>query len=160
MTKRFFKVYLAGAISGLTYSDSEDWRDEAKVLLENQGLTGYSPLRKKEFLKDVVGKFTADDKIEGSYNVHPLSTSKGIVTRDNFDVTGSDALLVNLLGAERVSIGTVMEIAWAWDKRIPIILVCDEENIHWKHPFINEMVPFRVNTLEEGVDLVSSILLP
>jgi hypothetical protein len=35
------------------------------------------------------------------------------MTRDRFDATRCDVLLVNLLGAERVSIGTMMEVAWA-----------------------------------------------
>jgi nucleoside 2-deoxyribosyltransferase len=154
------KIYLAGAISGLTYSESEDWRDTAKQLLADYCLDGYSPLRKKDYLKGGAGVLSADDKIEGSYTVHPLSTSKGIVTRDYFDVSTSDAVLVNLLGAERVSIGTVMEIAFAWYHRIPLVLICEEDNIHWKHPFINEMVSYRVDTLQDGVDIVASILLP
>lgn len=153
------KVYLAGAISGLNYDQSEDWRIKAKASLKELGIAGYSPLRRKDFLKtrEVLG---ASDVIEGFYDVHPLSTARGIMTRDHFDVKSSDALLVNLLGAERVSIGTVMEIAFAYAYRIPVVVIVEEDNIHWQHPFIQEACGYRVNNLEDGVDIIASILLP
>lgn len=147
------KIYLAGAMSGLTYSEAQDWRDTAKSLLSKYGLSGYSPLRGTEvMLKGQV--------IEGSPDTNVFLTSKGIVSRDHFDVKTSDAILVNLSGTERVSIGTVMEIALAWEYRIPLVLICETENIHWKHPFVNEMVSYRVDTLEDGVDTIAAILLP
>jgi nucleoside 2-deoxyribosyltransferase len=153
------KVYLAGPISGLSYDDSEDWRINAKSMLKEFGIDGYSPLRRKDFLKsrEVLG---ASDVIEGSYDVHPLSTARGIFTRDRNDVKTSDAILINFLGADRVSIGTVMEAAFAFDDRIPVIAISEPDNIHWKHPFIQEAIGYRVDTLEEGIDVVASILLP
>ena len=147
------KVYLAGAISGLSFDASEDWRLTAQQLLADIGIDGYSPLRRKDFLK-------GRDSIEGFYDISPLATARGIMTRDHNDVKTSDALLVNLLGAERVSIGTVMELAFAYIYRIPVVLVCEEDNIHWKHPFVQEAIGYRVDTLQDGVDVVGSILFP
>lgn len=147
------KVYLAGAISGLNYDESEDWRIQVKQMLSEYRIIGYSPLRKKEFLK-------GRGVIEGSYSDAPLSTARGIMTRDHNDVKTSDAVLVNLLGADRISVGTVMEMAFCYAYRIPVVLVCEDDNIHWQHPFIQEAVGYKVNTLEEGVDTVASILLP
>jgi nucleoside 2-deoxyribosyltransferase len=147
------KVYLGGPISGLNYEQSEDWRNKAKRMLEVYRIEGFSPLRRKDYL-------ASEEVIEGSYQINPLSTAKGILARDHFDVSTSNLVLVNFLGAERVSIGTVAEIAFAWKDRIPVVLICEEDNIHWKHPFIEQMVSFRVDALEDAVDLVASILLP
>ena len=52
----------------------------------------------------------------------------------------------------RVSIGTVMEIAWAYERRIPIIVVMKEDNIH-VHAMVNDCITYRVDTLEEGMYL-------
>jgi len=153
MSFRDKKIYLAGAMSGLTYADAQEWRDTAIQLLNEYGLTGYSPLRG-------TGKELGQTVIEGSPNTNVFLTSKGIVSRDHFDVKTSDAILINLLGTERVSIGTVMEIALAWEYRIPVVLICEETNIHWSHPFVNEMVSYRVDTLQDGVDTIADILLP
>lgn len=147
------KVYLAGPISHLSYDDGQDWRNEAYLLLEGCGIQAYSPLRGKEYLRKL-------DVIPPSPNTtKPLSTGKGIVTRDVNDVVTSDALLINLVGAEKVSIGTVMEIAIGHMARKPMVLVMEPGNVH-EHPFVTEMVGYRVETLQDGVDIIGSLLLP
>lgn len=147
-------VYLAGPISGLTYNDSEDWRYAAECLLEPYGITALSPLRHKQFLREH-GQLsaTAEDYAHHS----PLSTPRGIMTRDRFDATRCDVLLVNFLGATRVSVGTVMEIAWADLKRTPIVCIMEAGNIH-EHCMISEAIGFRVDTLEDAIDTVAAIL--
>jgi hypothetical protein len=80
------------------------------------------------------------------------------MTRDRFDATRCDVLLVNLLGAERVSIGTVMEIAWADLRRTPIVAVMEEGNVH-EHGMVNEAIGFRVTTLDEALNIIKSILI-
>lgn len=151
-------VYLAGPITGLTFGECTDWRQYAVAELAKEGITGLSPMRGKEYLeaisKDI--PLTADgDKYK---IISPLSTNRGIIARDRWDATRCDILLVNMLDAKMVSIGTVMEIAWADAVRTPIVLVSDEDDIHWKHGMIKEAVGFHVSTLEAGLDLVKAIL--
>jgi nucleoside 2-deoxyribosyltransferase len=62
-----------------------------------------------------------------------------------------------MAGATRVSIGTVMEIAWAHAYGKPVVLVMEEGNVH-DHPMIRECSPFIVHTLDEGIELVNAIL--
>jgi nucleoside 2-deoxyribosyltransferase len=147
------KCYLAGAITGLSFDDGQNWRQTAKTLLYEMGIDGYSPLRGKSFLRklDVIPAIPNTTK--------PMSTGKGIVTRDVYDVTSSDAVLINVLGAKTVSIGTVMEIAIGHVSRKPMVLVMEEGNIH-EHPFVLEMVGYRVDTLQDGIDIIGNILLP
>ncbi len=87
-------VYLAGPITGLTYDTATDWREMARGFLETYNITGISPMRAKEYLG-------AEKRIEGSYEDTALSSAKGITTRDRWDVSRSDVMLVNLLDTDK-----------------------------------------------------------
>lgn len=145
-------VYLAGPITGLSFADSVDWRGYAARRLGDLGIDAFSPLRFKTYLKD-------ETSLKDSYDHNPLSTGRGIVTRDRFDTSRRDVILVNLLGAERVSIGTVMEIAWADMRRTPIVLVMEPSNIH-KHSMLLEAAGYVVDDLDLAINIVAAILLP
>jgi nucleoside 2-deoxyribosyltransferase len=98
-----------------------------------------------------------ENKIQDSYSQHTMSSITGINVRDYNDTKTSDAILVNLLDCgQKVSIGTVMEIAWARAFQIPVVIVMEEDNIH-QHAMLsfgNIIVP----TLEEGLQAIIQIL--
>ena len=152
-------VYLAGPIKNRTYSGATSWREYVKILLEDDGIDAFSPMRAKQYLKglDEVG----NDLLKDSYAQFPLSTNKAILHRDRHDCTKCDIVLVNLLGAEQVSIGTVMEVAWADAARVPVVLVMEKDgsNPH-EHGLLVEACGFRVDSLDEGIWMVKAILLP
>lgn len=136
------KVYLAGPITRLDYKGAVEWRDYAIQKLFP--IRGMSPMRGKEYLSNVLSV---------------LSSDRGIMTRDRNDATTCDVLLVNFLGATRVSIGTVMEIAWADGRRIPIVCAMEKTgNVH-DHGMVKEAIGFRVETLDEAIQITRSILL-
>ncbi len=113
-----------------------------------------SPLRGKDYLRGIPA-LTADCAGYGALNC--MSSPRGIMTRDRFDATRCDALLVNLLGAARVSIGTVMEIAWADACRTPIVVAMEPAgNVH-EHAMIAEAIGFRVPTLAEAIHVIKAI---
>jgi nucleoside 2-deoxyribosyltransferase len=143
-------VYLAGPISGLSFDASETWRHEFKRHV-GHALTCLSPLRGKDYLR-------ANGVIEQSYEA-PLSTDRGIMTRDHFDCSRADLIVCNLTGTERVSVGTVMEIAWAFAYRKPLILIMEPGNVH-DHPMVREAVGFRASDVEEAALLALGILTP
>lgn len=95
------RVYLSGPIRGLNYKECNGWREYAKRELEKEGIIGVSLMRAKEYLNTGQAIFDANENV--------ISTQKGITTRDRWDVLSCDVLLGNLVGAERVSIGTVLE---------------------------------------------------
>lgn len=150
--KHNFLVYLAGPITGLTYCGATSWRD---YVIDNlpEHLVGMSPLRAKSYLKD-------EQQIEGSYDETILSSQRGLFARDFFDCNRCDALFVNLRFTEVVSIGTVMEIAWAYQNRIPVVLVMGEEDEIHNHPMIREACPFVVGNIDEGIHTLAALLLP
>ena len=117
------------------------------------GVTGLSPMRAKKYL----GKETS---LKDSYASHPLSTPKGIVTRDRWDATRADIVLVNVLGATRVSIGTMMELGWADAYRVPIVLVMESSGNPHDHGMVREVAGFVVPTLDEALAIVKALLPP
>ena len=143
------KIYLAGPITDLSYETSISWRDYAVEHLKP--LIGVSPLRAKYYL-------AGEKRIKDSYEDIALSSSNGITTRDRFDVMNCDIVLANVLGANKVSIGTIMEIAWADAFRKPIILITDEANIH-NHAMLKTCAGFIVNDLDSGINIARAILL-
>lgn len=147
-------VYLAGPIAGLSYAEATDWRDVAEMHLARANIRALSPMRAKGYLADVKS-FSGTCGPEG--DMGPLSGPRAVMTRDRFDATRCDVLLVSLLGATKVSIGTVMEIAWADLRRIPVVCVCEPDNIH-RHAMLDEAVGFWASTLDEGVAIVKAIV--
>lgn len=143
-------IYLAGPITGLTYGTACDWRTYVRECLNQRGVRTISPMRGKTYLEGVGELKPGNDYAD----LHVMSSSRGLTTRDRFDVMRADAVFVNFLGAERVSIGTVGEIFWADAFRKPVV-VCmeDEGNVH-DHAMINELTGYRVPTIDEGVDVV------
>ncbi len=150
---RQFIVYLAGPITGVSFDDSTDWREYVIKAMPRE-IIALSPLRGKTYLAE-------EKSIAADYVDIPLSCQRGITARDYNDVKRCDLLLVNLLGAKKVSIGTVMEIAWAKAFGIPIVLIMEKNslNIH-DHPMIKESADFWVEKIDDGIHLAKVILLP
>lgn len=150
-------LYLAGAISGLTYEECIGWRDRTTEMMRPHGICCLSPMRTKAYL-------SSEPVIDGEYASHVLSSQKGITRRDRHDVYRSAVVLANLLpipvdknGSPRVSIGTMMEFGWsdAWQK--PLV-VCMDLNGPYCHPMVLETADFVVPTLEEAIDVTLSVL--
>ena len=149
-------VYLAGPITGLTYDGCVDWREKARAMLGEASIKGLSPMRGKEYLAQLSGPLSGTGEEYAHLGV--ISAPRGVMTRDRFDATRCDVLLVNLLGADRVSIGTVMEIAWADLSRIPIVCAIEPSGNPHEHMMIHEALGYRVPTLKEAIHIVKIIL--
>ncbi len=152
-------VYLAGPIKGLGYAEAVEWRELATKIFEGYGIQAFSPMRAKEYLSHIKGD-VGGDALKDSYEQFPLSTMKAILCRDYNDCTRCDAVLVNLLGAKTVSIGTVMEVAWAHAARVPLVVIMEPAgNVH-EHGLLLEACPIRVTTAEEGIRMILALLKP
>jgi hypothetical protein len=142
-------VYLAGPIAGLTYEDANKWREEFQQDLP-EFIHCLSPTRFKNFAAGRIGT--------QPYNIHPLSTDKGLTRRDLFDVERSSAIIVNFLDTERVSIGTCIEIGakGVLDGRL-MIMIMEKDNCH-DHPMIREIADYVVTSVKEAKELLVAIL--
>lgn len=146
-----FLLYCAGPITGVSYGDSTDWREYVANKLPAH-IRAVSPMRGKKYLAN-------EKTIKDSYEEHPLSCQKGITCRDRMDVMRCDMILVNFLGAKKVSIGSVMEIAWADAWRKPIIMVMEQDNVH-SHAMLREVSGFIVYNLDDAIAIANAVLSP
>jgi len=138
-------VYLAGPITGLSWVGANDWREWfANQMPRN--VAAINPLRMKSYL-------TSEQAIKDQYPNTLMSGAKAITARDRFDVMRCDVVLANVLGAKSVSIGTVMECAWADILRKPIVLVIDDPNPH-RHAMLMDVVSWICPTLDDAVKVI------
>lgn len=150
-------VYLAGGVTGLSGPAAMDWRVTAShVLLYAYKIESRDPLRDNDSLYQ---ETTISDDFHAYEQRGCFYTSRAIMLRDFNDVKQSDVLLVNLLGATKPSLGTVMELGWAYSLQKPTVVVMETEgNPHDHHPMIHESIGIRVSTLKEGIRAVATIL--
>lgn len=91
-------IYLCGPINGCTDEECKDWREYAKANLQDDTL---DPMR-----RDYRGR---EDECVAE-----------IVEGDKADIDASTCLLVNY---DKPSVGTSMEILYAWERQIPVYIV-------------------------------------
>lgn len=121
------KVYLCGAIHGCTDEEAMGWRELAKRLLKHETL----------------------DPMARDYRGRELENVAAIVEGDKADIDSCQALLVYY---RNPSVGTSMEILWAWLNHTPVYLVGNGQRLspwliyHSRHVF---------NTLEEAIDALN-----
>lgn len=176
MTTYSGAVYLSGPIAGLTYQEARyGWRKEVADRLA-PGIAALSPMRHEGHLAEVRGPLEAADQLD-----HFFSGSRIIVEKDRLDIERCDIMLVNLLGAKRVSLGTVAEIGMAYALGKKVVLVIEDEgtvqvgthrtgtrdewedvpvygrNIH-DHPFVTIPAALRLNNLDDAIHAINSLL--
>lgn len=137
-------VYLAGPIAGLTYDQAIGWRNRMK----NQLPTAcYDPLHGVLPWEGVLQGSTLEQSV--------LTTPRGVVSADYYYTTNSQLIVANFATAVRPSFGTVIECAWAFQARIPIVGILDD--IH-DHTMLREMMDFIVKDEDETVWVVRKVL--
>lgn len=95
------KVYLCGPINGCTDAEAKDWREHVKTKLPDT----LDPMR-----RDYRGR---EDQCVNE-----------IVELDKVDVMKSDVLLVNY---DKPSVGTSMEVLYAFERGKVVVVVCRPE---------------------------------
>lgn len=132
-------VYLAGPIEGA--GDPQSWRERTGMMLRTSGIGAVDPYH----------------KVVSDNPSHRAHTDRSITDRDHYHASRCDMLLVNFLGCEQVSIGTVMEIAWAYNNHIPIVIVTrwkEGSRHHHDHPMIRGCASFIVDTISEALQMI------
>lgn len=146
--------YLAGPITGESYEGATDWRAHVAEHLDSN-IEVLSPMRHKEYLLH-------ETSIADEYTTL-MSTQRAITARDKFDTQRADIVISNLLGASRVSIGTMIEYGWAsgnTNKNTLIITVMEKEkNLH-DHAMVRELSDWNVDSLEEAIRVANTVLVP
>jgi len=145
-------LYLAGPMLGLLVVEAVEWRRYVQSRFHDLGIDAFSPMRGYNI--------SADTHLENGDPTDPMHTPHGLVARDRFDVTNRDLLFVNFLGSKEISVGTVMEIAWADLARKPIVIAAEPDNIHTRHAMLSEVSSYIVPDMEEAITIAYKLLLP
>ncbi len=150
------RAYTAGPITGFSYGEVTAWREIVAKALNSVGIDVYSPLRGKSYLEGL-GPLSVDaDTHADGVHVGP----KGVMVRDHLDCTRADIVIAYLPESTRPSLGTVMEISWAFDRRIPVVAVTPKDSLYFKHPMISEAISYRVDTIEQAITIAIGLVRP
>lgn len=123
------KIYLCGPINGCTDTGCSQWRDAVK---------SYFP--------------DALDPMKRDYRGREADSYREIVDLDKRDVRSVDALLVNYW---QPSVGTAMEVFYAWTLGKPVILWCADNAV--LSPWLRYHSTAIVHSMEEAVSKLKEI---
>lgn len=150
------KIYLAGPISGKSFEEVMNRYNEKIAILTDFGYTVLSPMTGKQH-------FQGTQSFDSHGDDNPISTNHAIFERDQWMVTQADVVLVDLSNApERVSIGSMFELAWAslLHKHTVVIMKHDplNHNIH-NHAFVLEAADIILPDLQAAYDYLRTLAL-
>lgn len=124
---RELKVYLAGAMSGLTFEEMNTWRIDVK--------------KKLEHMADYQGRSINVINPVVYYNfVRPQhKNEREVMQYDLNHAKSSDLVVVNLKNLD-TSIGTIIELYEAYTRNIPVLAFGDSTTYLNLHPWVKECI--------------------
>lgn len=124
------KIYLVHPISGLSADDVFGYYERTAKDLTELGYDVLTPVYAKQHLR-------CEKEFRATGYKSECSTNHALFTRDRWMVKQADIIYANFLLAKGVSIGSMMELAWASDSDKHVVVSMQEENIH-QHAFVLE----------------------
>lgn len=143
------KIYLAGSISGQSGEAVISYFQETSSRLDAMGFEVIHPMIGKGYFRNEI-KFKAE-----GYTHKPMSTNHAIIERDRWMVTMCDILYCNLSMAKIVSIGSMMELAWAHQLGKHSIVCMQPDNIH-RHAFVLEAADVIFETHQDVIEYLDN----
>jgi len=138
------KIYLARPISGCTREQVLGYYDRASKVLRAAGYQILSPMKGKAHLR-------TEKRYRPKDYRHPIATNHSIFHRDRWMVGQADVVYTNLIGAQAVSIGSMMELAWANEFNKYVVVSMEPDNPH-QHAFVLEAAHTVFETHQEALD--------
>ena len=143
-------VYLAGAITDCNNGEANDWRRRLTLLLARTGIKGISPLRCEPLMGERYTLTNQDPR---------FGTARAIASKNFLDVQTCDMTLCYMpkaLNERRLSVGTLIELAWAHALRKPTILVSDYSFVT-EHPVVQANASWVLGTMDEALDVIVGV---
>jgi nucleoside 2-deoxyribosyltransferase len=148
-------VYLAGPITGCSYTGATHWRDQAQAYLKQFGIATLSPMRADthtENLSSIDPRTDANDWQQG------LLTPRQITHRDILDVQRCSLVLFDFRQAEDYSKNSCVEVGLAYAYQKPMVAVMHRDDLHRKVLMLNEMIPFIYEDMDVALRTVVQLL--
>lgn len=140
------RVYLSGPISGLTVNQAQSWREYVTERLRARGCEVLNPMRGAEGQQPPRKRLSSKSPDDA-----PELSDRAFVTRDRYDVLNCNVVFCNLTTAERVSIGSLFELAWAMAANKLTVIVMEKKGSLHSHAFVRE-AGLVFNDLDEAID--------
>ena len=150
MDKPFY-IYCVHAMSGLKWEEVESYYKRAKTDLDAMGYYTMHPMCAKSELKG--NKF--DPKAGETGN--SVVSAHGITRRDHWMVRKSDIVFADLSGCKKKSIGSISEIATAYELGKHTIGVMEKGSVH-EHAFMSEQLDVTFETYEEAINYLQKLI--
>lgn len=148
-----FYVYLAGPIEKDVHANIKNphsivWRESVLSEFDTHNLVWdvLDPTRGKR-IKDELGNWIYSDQPLDSFHYNPFF----IFSRDLEDIDKADIVVVNLIDAVALSIGTCFEFGYAYANEKFVITVCPDKEIA-KHPFVSQASDIILDKEEQIVE--------
>ncbi len=145
------KIYLAGPITGKSFDEVMSRYKEKTAILVDFGYEVLSPMTAKGGLKGVSAF------VSTGYS-GPVANDHSIFERDQWMVSQADVVLADLSNATAISIGTMMELAWASYLGKHTVLVMGANNPH-DHAFVKQAADVRLDDMEDAYDYLRELSL-
>lgn len=143
-------IYMVRPISGCEFKEVIAYYEDVADILQDVGYEVLHAMMGKCEFRGQQGLFKKDGY------THPISTDRAIIGRDRWMTKKADIVFANFLGAKLVSIGSVMELAWAFDHGKHVVIAMEEDNIH-RHAFVMQCADIIFPTHEESIDYLTHL---
>ena len=143
-------IYCVHPISGCSANEVFGYYEKTKNELTSYGYNVLVPMYGKSFLRTELEFKTKDYQ-------SPLTMNHAIYDRDKWMVHQADILYANFIGAARVSIGSMFELAWGNDNGKQVVITMEENNIH-QHAFVLEAATIVFSTEEETMHYLKKLV--
>lgn len=146
------KVYCAHPISGETWDEVVNYYNDIKEKLETLGFRVLQPMTGKSCMRTEV-----KERFQPVNFKAVLASNHAIYERDQWMVRNCDVLFLDLTKSERISIGCMMELAWASLLGKYTVVVMADDNIH-KHVFTLEAADVIFPNTEDALEYLEKFI--
>jgi nucleoside 2-deoxyribosyltransferase len=157
-------VYLAGNISDDPETYKWRYRFEQEILKRSLRVAVLNPCANK-FNKGIEPDGKGSDSVN-FFDRAIAQRGKGVLALKDYQMIKICTIIVanlKLIDPEKPMIGTVVELTWAYDLKIPVIGIVDESfawgQLYSRHPFLDRFISERVSDEIEAVDIIQDFFI-
>lgn len=135
-----FQIYLCGAMGGLTFEESNMWREESRLYFTTHEYNKITCVNPNDYYNFTTPTHKSEHEVKEF---------------DLYKLRHSDLVLANL-DHINTSIGSAMELQVAHDNNIPIVTFGDIKSIH---PWVVDTIWRNNDTLDDACDYIMNYFL-